>query len=122
MPHFARCSHRTAGARWAYWRQPMEIRQRNLGQLVCLDLVGKLVEAGQDSGLQDKVNSLLFQGYTNILLNLEGVSLIDVSGLATMTAVKLAAFRQGADVKLLNLSARSRNMLVVAKLITLFDE
>src|SRR5262249_52449335 len=59
------------GARWSQLLPiggHMEIRQRQTGSVVRLDLVGRLIGADEDCVLKDKVNSLLLQGYRTILL------------------------------------------------------
>src|SRR5215472_15254921 len=99
----------------------MEIRTRNLGPVVCLDLHGRLVAMDEDDRLRDRVNSLLFEGDRQILLNFEDVSQVDTSGLSTMVAVRRAVDRSGAQIKLLNLPPRINDMLVVTRLITLID-
>jgi anti-anti-sigma factor len=99
----------------------MEIRERSLGSVVCLDLQGRLATTFEDDRLTDKVNSLLFEGRRNILLNLEEVSGIDTSGLSGLIAVRRATRQSGGEIKLLNLPSRIYDLLVVTKLITLFD-
>jgi anti-sigma B factor antagonist len=98
----------------------MEIRQRLLGSVVCVDVNGRLV-VGVENGLKDKVNSLFLQGHRDILLNFKDVSQIDTSGLAAITAVRCAAKMHGGTIKLLNLPPRVHNLLVITKLITMFD-
>jgi anti-sigma B factor antagonist len=99
----------------------MQIRQRHIGPVVCLDLEGRLVLNYQEGSLRETVNDLLSQSHRQIVLNLKDVSLIDTSGLAAMIAVKLAAQRTGGDIKLLHLPTRIYNLLVVTRLITVFD-
>jgi anti-sigma B factor antagonist len=98
----------------------MQIRQRQLGTVVCLDVGGRLV-VGVEDGLKDKVNSLFLQGRRHILLNLKDVSQVDTSGLAALSAVRAAAERHGGTIKLLKLPLRIHDLLVITKLITLFD-
>lgn len=98
----------------------MEIRQRQLGSVVCLDVEGRLV-LGVEQGLKDKVNSLLLEGHRDILLNFKDVSQLDTTGLAAITAVRCAAERHRGTIKLLNLPMRVHSLLVITKLITLFD-
>ena len=124
MLHFARCAEPGVPARWMQ-RQTrkegtMEIRQRQLGNVVCLDVDGKIV-LGVEDVLKDKVNSLFLQGHRDILLNLKDVSQVDSCGLAAITAVKGAAERHRGTIKLLNLPSRVHALLVITKLITLFD-
>ena len=99
----------------------MQIRQRQLGSIVCLDVDGRLVEGAQNDLLKDKVNSLFFEGHQDVVLNLKDVSQIDTSGIAALTHVRAAAERHGGTVRLVNLPRRIYDMLVIAKLITLFD-
>jgi anti-sigma B factor antagonist len=99
----------------------MEIRQRNVGPTVYLDLTGRLVVTNGDGRLREAVCRLFEAGYRTVILNLEGVSKIDTSGLSTMVTLKQAADRFGAEIKLLNLPARVHDLLVVTRLITLFE-
>ena len=67
------------------------------------------------------MNSLLLEGHRDILLNFKEVSQLDTTGLAAITAVRCAAERHRGTIKLLNLPTRVHNLLVITKLITLFD-
>ena len=99
----------------------MQIRTRDLGTAVCVDLQGRLVAMDEDDRLQDKVSRLLFDHHRHIVLNLEEVSQVDTSGLTAMVAIRHAADRSGGQIKLLNLPPRVHDLLVMTKLITLFD-
>jgi anti-sigma B factor antagonist len=99
----------------------MEIRQRQRDSVVQLDLVGRLIAADENCVLKDKVNSLLLQGHRTILLNLEGVSIVDSLGLSALIAIRQAADRSGGRIRLLKLPARVHSLLVVTRLITMFD-
>jgi len=121
---FARCAHCRPGAPCSDFLLAggmMEIRERSIGSVVCLDLQGRLVTTVDDGRLTDKVNSLLFEGRRHILLNLEDVSGIDTSGLSSLIAIRRATDEIGGRIKLLNLPSRILDLLVVTKLITLFD-
>src|SRR5262249_28103876 len=98
----------------------MEIRERQFGHVVCIDVEGRLVLDMEDR-LKDKVNSLLFQGQRDIILNLKDVSQIDTTGLAALTAVRRAADGNRGTIKLLNLPPRIYDLLVLTRLITLFE-
>lgn len=120
---FARCGLYRPGAPCSDFLMAggiMEIRERSLGSVVCLDLQGRLVTF-DDGRLRDKVNSLLFEGRRQILLNLEDVSGIDTSGLSSLIAIRRATDENGGRIKLLNLPSRILDLLLVTKLITLFD-
>jgi len=55
----------------------MEIEQRIVGDVVVLDLRGKITLGEGDELLKDKVNSMVNQGHKKIILNLAAVPYID---------------------------------------------
>src|SRR5438477_375648 len=59
----------------------MEIDQRSVGEIVILDLKGKITLGEGDELLKDKVNSLVNQGHKKVVLNLAAVPYIDSAGL-----------------------------------------
>jgi anti-sigma B factor antagonist len=67
------------------------------------------------------VNSLFLQDHRDIRVNLKGVLQIDTTGLAAITAIRSASERHRGTIKLLNLPPRVHDLLVITKLITLFD-
>jgi len=99
----------------------MQITQRDLGNITCLEIQGRIVlEDGADL-LRDRVNNLLSLGKRHLLLNMKAVTYMDTSGLAAMLGVKMSAEREGGTVRLLHLPERMHNLLVITWLITAFD-
>jgi anti-sigma B factor antagonist len=99
----------------------MTIEQRVSGPVTVLDLNGKLV-LGDGSGLlKDKVQSLIFQGQKNILLNLGGVGYMDSAGLGELIAAHTTVTRQGGKIKVANLTKRVTDLLSIAQVLTVFD-
>jgi anti-anti-sigma factor len=99
----------------------MEIRERFVGSVVCLDVQGRLVATGGDDRLKEKVGHVLFENHRKIILNLAEVSQVDTSGLSALVWVRQAVERAGGEIKLLALPPRIHNLLVLARLITLFE-
>jgi anti-sigma B factor antagonist len=99
----------------------MTIEQRSVGSVVVLDLGGKLV-LGEGSGLlKDKVQSVVFQGQKQILLNLSGVAYMDSAGLGELIAAHTSVTRQGGSIKIANLTKRVSDLLAIAKVLTVFE-
>ena len=99
----------------------MTIDQRAAGDVVVLDLNGRLV-LGDGSGLlKDKVQSLVFQGSRQILLNLGGVTYMDSAGLGELIASHTTIKREGGQVKVVNLTKRVADLLSITKVLTVFD-
>jgi len=99
----------------------MQIDQRATGDVVILDLKGKITLGEGDELLKDKVNSLLNQGHKKIILNLADVPYIDSAGLGEIVRTYTTVSRQGGSLKLLNLTKRITDLLSITKLLTVFE-
>jgi len=62
----------------------LALTERQIGTVTVLDLVGKLTIDHDAQRLKDKINSLIQQGRTQIVLNLTDVSYIDSGGLGQL--------------------------------------
>jgi len=99
----------------------MTIQERAVGSVTVLDCDGKLVLGDGDALLKDKVHSLMFQGRKQILLNLGGVSYVDSSGLGALVASSTTANNNGGQIRLVNLTKRLHDLLVISKLVNVFE-
>ena len=99
----------------------MQIDERAVGDVVILDLKGKITLGEGDELLKDKVNSLVNQGHKKIVLNLADVPYIDSAGLGEVVRTYTTVSRQGGSLKLLNLTKRITDLLSITKLLTVFE-
>ena len=99
----------------------MQIEQRAVGDVVVLDLKGRVTMGEGDEVLKDKVNSLLHQGQKKIVLNLAEVPYVDSAGLGEIVRTYTTVSRQGGSLKLLNLTKRITDLLSITKLLTVFE-
>jgi anti-sigma B factor antagonist len=99
----------------------MQIEQRAVGDVVVLDLKGRVTLGEGDELLKDKVNSLLNQAQKKIVLNLAEVPYIDSAGLGEIVRTYTTVSRQGGSLKLLNLTKRITDLLSITKLLTVFE-
>ena len=99
----------------------MQIEERAVGDVVVLDLKGKVTLGEGDELLKDKVNSLTMQGRRKIVLNLADVPYIDSAGLGEIVRTYTTVSRQGGQMKLLNLTKRITDLLSITKLLTVFE-
>ncbi len=99
----------------------MQIEERTVGDVLILDLKGKITLGGGDELLKDKVNSMVNQGHKKILLNLAEVPYIDSAGLGEIVRTYTTVSRQGGNMKLLNLTKRITDLLSITKLLTVFE-
>lgn len=99
----------------------LEVKERQAGDVTILDLRGE-VRIGEGSiALRDAIRNLADAGKKKLLLNLAGVSYIDSSGIGELIANYTTVSRQGGQLKLLKLTDRVQNLLVITKLLTVFD-
>jgi len=98
----------------------MDINERWIGAVTVLELKGTLAWDGA-LRLKDKVNSLVFQGRTQIVLNLGDVSQIDSTGLGEIVASLTTVSRAGGNIKLTNVAKRNQDLLSITRLATVFE-
>jgi anti-sigma B factor antagonist len=99
----------------------MQIEERSVGDVMVLDLKGKITLGEGDQLLKDKINSLVNQGRRKILLNLGAVPYIDSAGLGEVVRTYTTVSRQGGSLKLFNVTKRINDLLVITKLSSVFD-
>ena len=99
----------------------MQIDERTVGEVTILDLKGKITLNEGDEVLKDKINSLIMQGKKKILLNLAEVPYIDSAGLGEIVRTYTTVSRQGGQLKLVNLTKRITDLLMITKLLTVFE-
>jgi anti-sigma B factor antagonist len=99
----------------------MQIEERVVDDVTILDLKGKMTLGEGDELLKDKVNSVVSQGHKKIVLNLGDVPYIDSAGLGEIVRTYTTVSRQQGKLKLLNVSKRVYDLLVITKLLTIFD-
>lgn len=100
----------------------MQIEERTVGDVTIVGVAGDItLNSGGDVRLRDKVQSLIQQGRRKLVLDLSGVSYVDSAGLGQLVQIYTTTVHHGGTLKLLNLTKRIQNLLVVTKLATVFD-
>jgi anti-sigma B factor antagonist len=99
----------------------LDVKERQAGDVTILDLSGE-VRIGEGAvALRDSIRGLADQGKNKVLLNLAGVKYMDSTGVGELIANYTTVSRQGGQLKLLNLTDKIQNLLVITKLLTVFD-
>lgn len=100
----------------------MQIEQRVVGEVAVIQVLGDItLGKGGDVILKDKIQSLLQQGYRKLLLDMGNVSYVDSAGLGQLVQVYATTSHLGGSMKLLNLTKRLKDLLVLTKLLTVFE-
>jgi anti-sigma B factor antagonist len=123
---------RQLAARPIVWRWPvprrkaggnggMHIHDRSVGDVTIIDVNGRMTLGEGQELLRDKVNSLIQQGQKKLVLNLAEVPYIDSAGLGEIVRTYTTVSHQGGSLKLLNLTKRIQDLLLITKLLTVFE-
>lgn len=100
---------------------PLQIEEVQVNGVSVVDFVGRITLGNESNQFAVKIKELLGSGASQIVLNLEGVSHIDSTGIGVLIAAYTSALNQGATVKLANLTKRFHELLHITKLVTIFD-
>jgi anti-sigma B factor antagonist len=99
----------------------LEIQKREKEGITILDLKGRLVVGDPSVRLREKLAEQTSQGVRKVILNLNGVEYIDSTGLGSMVICYTSLQKAGGTMKLLNLTRRNIELLVLTKLSTVFE-
>jgi len=100
----------------------MKLAERMVGAVTVIDIDGPItLGEGDTDRLGDKVRSLLQQGHKQLIANLANVSYMDSAGLGELVQGYTTVSRQGGSLKLVGVTKRLNDLLVITKLATVFD-
>ena len=99
----------------------LDIRERQAGDVTILDLSGSIRMGEGCISLRNYIRGLAGGYKKKLLLNLAGVKNVDSSGIGELIANYTTITRDGGQLKLLNLTEKIRDLLVITKLLTVFD-
>jgi anti-sigma B factor antagonist len=99
----------------------MLIDERSVDDVTILDLKGRLILGEGTQVLYDKAHSLANQGRRFIVLNLADVHYVDSAGIGEIVRTHTTVTNIGGRVKLLHVTKRIHDLLVITKLLTVFD-
>jgi anti-sigma B factor antagonist len=99
----------------------MKIAERQVGDVIVLDLQGKILIGEGDDVLREAVLKLVDGGKSKILLNLAEVPYVDSAGLGEIVRCYTTVSKKGGRLKLINLTAKIRDLLSITKLLTVFE-
>lgn len=99
----------------------MSVAERRVDAVTILDVSGKLALGGAAEALHDKISGLRQQGQRQIVINLGQVSYMDSTGLGALVSCHAAISRDGGGLKLLCLTKRLENLLIVSRLLSVFE-
>jgi anti-sigma B factor antagonist len=97
------------------------ITECQVGDVTILNLSGRVTLGENCNALRIAIRRLLGDGKMKILLNMDHVGHVDSSGLGEIVSGLGTVKREGGSLKLLNLTKQIQDLLVLTKLLTVFD-
>jgi len=86
-----------------------------------VDLSGRITLGEGSATLRQMIRDLLNKGQKKIVLNLADVNYIDSSGIGELVSGFTTVKNQGGELKLLHLTKKVHELLLITKLYTVFD-
>lgn len=100
----------------------MSIEERVVGNVAVLLIMGDMtMQASGSARVTDSVRRALQEGHDRLVLDLRRVRYVDSVGLGDLLEAYFAARSRGAALKLLNVTRQLNDLLVLTKLLTVFE-
>lgn len=100
----------------------MKLDERHSGDVTVVAVTGDItIGAGGEGLLKDKIHSLIQQGRKKLVLDLSRVPYMDSAGLGRLVQSHVTVTNAGGSLKLVGLTTRLNDLLVVTRLATVFD-
>ena len=101
----------------------MTIEERRAGGVLVLSMTGDITmkASGTDAGVADRVRRAVQNGDRRLLLDMGRVRYVDSAGLGDLVQAYAAARNRGGAMKLLSLTKRVNDLLILTRLLTLFE-
>ncbi len=99
----------------------MDITARKVGQCKVLDCSGELTLGPATAAVRKAVREAIQDGTKKLVLNLGKVTYIDSAGIGELISSYTHVKNQGGSLSLLNLTKKINTLLVITKLITVFE-
>ena len=100
---------------------PLIVEQREMEGITILDLSGRLIAGPDASDMRRVFEQLVSQAKNRVILNLKDLEFIDSTGLGNLVVGHSVIADSGGSMKLVHLSRRSAQLLILTKLSTVFE-
>ena len=99
----------------------MKIRQRREGDVLLIELSGRMTFGEGDSEAGDAVRSALKAGESKIVVDMGDVPVVDSFGVGELASLYSSAAKRKAALKLVKVSPRVRDVLEISGLTGVFE-
>lgn len=94
---------------------------RQVGQISVVEVSGKLTSL-ESGALSNSIAQLLKEGRKQILLNLNGLTYLDSSGIGDLVRTYMSVIKRGGEMKVVGLTDKVEEILKITQLYQVFQE
>ncbi len=99
----------------------MKLTDREVGNIVVLELKGKIMGGPDASLLHDRLYELIESDKNQIVIDLTGVDWMNSTGLGILISSYTTLRNNNGELKLANVTEKIQSLLTITKLVTVFD-
>lgn len=99
----------------------MKIKEEMKGDVAILTLSGKLMGGPETAEVHDHIKGLISDGVKKVVIDLGKVKWLNSSGLGVLMGGLVSLRNVGGDLKLAQVAERVESLLMITKLMTVFD-
>jgi anti-sigma B factor antagonist len=99
----------------------MNLKEKEMNGIIVLELSGKVMGGPDANLLSEKLHELVDKEKTKVIADLSKVSWMNSSGLGILIGGLTTMRNNGGDLKLVNVTDRIKSLLIITKLITIFE-
>lgn len=99
----------------------MKVKRREDGDVVILEVSGKVMGGPDSDSFKSVIQGLIDEDVNKLLIDLSDVPWMNSSGVGILISAYTSMKNAGANVKFLNINERVKSILMVTKLLTVFE-
>jgi anti-sigma B factor antagonist len=99
----------------------LKIKRREIDDVVVLEISGKVMGGPDSDKVKTTISELIEEGAQKLLIDLSDVPWMNSSGVGILISAYTSMRNAGAHVKFLNINERVKSILMVTKLLTVFE-
>ncbi|MBD3383740.1 anti-sigma factor antagonist [candidate division KSB1 bacterium] len=99
----------------------MQIKEQLKDDVAVLELKGKLMGGPETMAIHEKIKELIGRGHNKVVINLSKVAWMNSTGLGALMSSLTSLKNADGDLKLVGVTEKVKSLLMVTKLITIFD-
>ena len=99
----------------------LTLNTRRANGVTVVDVAGRVTLGDGSTELRDAIRALVSEGQKQILLNLAELTYLDSSGIGVLVSSFATLRSQQGQLKLMHLTGRVKDLLLITKLYTVFE-